>query len=83
MVNDGGDSVHRIVMGSQPKLCHGDKVVSGNVHVYPLCDDFFHQLAGTLQQADGPVCLGEAVVRLVRFVEDDHHGALPQVGPQV
>ncbi len=57
--------------------------MSLDLDVYSFGDDFFHQLAGTLQQADGPICLGLAIVGLVGFVEDDHCSMLPWVGPQV
>jgi len=83
VVDQSGDGVHGSVVGPQPKLCRGDELVSFYVDVYPLGNNFFHQLASILQQADGLICLGEAVVRLIRFVKNDHYGVFPWMGPQV
>ncbi len=83
LVDEGGDGVDSVVVGARPKLCHWEKGVSGYIDVYSFGNDLFHQLASTLQQADGPVGFRQAVVGAVRFVEDYHHGVTPQVCPQV
>ncbi len=82
IIDKGSDGVDGIVVGSRPELCHGDQFVDFYVHIYLLSNDLFHQLACAFQQADGLVCLGLAVVGLVGFVEDDHCGILPWVGPR-
>ncbi len=76
-VNQGGDSIHGIVVGSGPELCHREEVVCRKVDIDPFGNNLFHQLAGALQQADGAVGLGLAVIGAVRFIEDDYCRILP------
>ncbi len=40
VVNEGGYSIHGVVVGPQPKLHHGDEKVSLDVNVHLLHNNF-------------------------------------------
>ncbi len=76
-MDQSGDSVHGIVVGPGPELRHREEVVHRKVDVDAFSGDLLHQLASTLQQADGAVGLSLAIIRSVRLVEDNNCHVLP------
>jgi len=52
-----------------------------DITVESLSHDLFQYFPSALKEADGAVCFGLAVVRLVRFVDGDYSSGLPRVCP--
>ncbi len=54
-------------------------MVGLNVDIDSAGDNFFKKLASTFKEADWSIGFGEAIVGLVRFVDDYYHCLFPWV----
>ena len=67
------------VIISRPKLRGGEDVIMVGIHKDTFGNNLLKEFATTFQEADGTVGLGETIVRLTWFGDDDDEGILPRV----
>jgi len=73
-VDEARGCVYCIMFGLGTKLVHGEEIVLLDVKVDALSYYLLKEFAGAFKKGNGSVCLGEAVVWLLGFVNHNNCG---------